>query len=111
MSRADLPEYGEEPTKRELQIVKRLALGQTNIELGRHFKISEYTIKSHLARISAKLGVQGRNAIVAAALEEEWLRLPKALVLAQAEKISQHRRLAKVRSGLGRQSADSGRAA
>lgn len=87
MTRADLPEYGEKPTPRELQIVKRLALGLTNIEIGRHLGISEFTIKTFLARITAKLDARGRNAIVAAAYEEQWLRLPDELVLKQADEI------------------------
>lgn len=109
MTWPNLPEYGEEPTQRELQIVKRLALGHSNVKIGRHFEISEYTVKSHLARISAKLGAEGRNAVVAAAFEEGWLHLPEALVLAQAERILQRRRLEKVCGDLARQA--SGRAA
>lgn len=101
-----LPEFGEPPTGRELQIVKRLALGLTNVEIGRQLDLSEYTIKTYLARVSAKLGASGRNAIVAAAFEEEWLRLPEALVLAQAEAIMRRQRLEKVRADLVRQSVE-----
>lgn len=82
-----LPNYGEAPTTRELQVVRCLAKGFTNEELGRYLRVSQYTIKNHLARIGAKLCASGRSGIVGAAYEEGWLLLPDAVVLAQADAI------------------------
>lgn len=87
MTWPDLPKPGEAPTTREIQVVKMLAQGLSNRTIGTELRLSEYTIKQHLARISAKLAVSGRGAIVAAAYEREWLRLPERVVLAQANEL------------------------
>lgn len=93
-----MPKPGEAPTSRETQIVKMLAQGLTNREIGRQLRLSEYAIKQHLARISAKLAVSGRGAIVAGAYERGWLRLPDRVVLAQANELMA-RRTAAARTG------------
>jgi DNA-binding CsgD family transcriptional regulator len=110
MTGPSMPRYGEKPTGREQQIVKRLALGLSNVEIARQLGVSENTIKTHLLHVTAKLDARGRNAIVAAAYEEEWLRLPDELVLKQAEQIQRRQRLAKMRADVERQQV-SGRAA
>ena len=45
---------------REVEILTALASGQSNKELARRFDISPNTVKSHVARIYEKLGVQRR---------------------------------------------------
>lgn len=54
-------------TARELEIVLRLALGDSNRDLARTLSISEATVKSHLVHIFAKLGVDSRTKVVAEA--------------------------------------------
>lgn len=53
-------------TERESELLALLPAGMTNRELGEHLHVSENTIKSHLRRLFAKLGV--RNRAQAAAL-------------------------------------------
>lgn len=45
---------------REVDVLDALASGQSNKELARRFGISPNTVKTHLARIYDKLGVQRR---------------------------------------------------
>ena len=45
---------------RELEVLKALANGQSNKEIGRTLKISPNTVKTHIARLYAKLQVNGR---------------------------------------------------
>lgn len=45
---------------RELEIVEALARGESNKEMARRLEISPNTVKTHLARVYAKLEVQRR---------------------------------------------------
>jgi len=47
-------------TKRECEILERLASGQSNKELARALDISPNTVKTHLASLYAKLEVRNR---------------------------------------------------
>lgn len=51
-------------TARELEIVGRLAHGDSNRDVARALTISEATVKSHLVHIFAKLGVDSRTKVV-----------------------------------------------
>ena len=53
-------------TERESELLSLLSTGMTNHELGSHLFVSENTIKTHLRRLYAKLGV--RNRVQAASL-------------------------------------------
>jgi DNA-binding NarL/FixJ family response regulator len=68
----DLPQL----SARETEILIRAARGMTNAEIGRDLFIGEATVKTHLLRACAKLGVSGRTAAVAAATERGLLRRP-----------------------------------
>jgi DNA-binding NarL/FixJ family response regulator len=61
---------------RETEILVHAARGLTNAEIGRVLFISEATVKTHLLRACAKLGVSGKTAAVAAATERGLLRRP-----------------------------------
>jgi DNA-binding NarL/FixJ family response regulator len=61
---------------RETEIVSCAARGLTNAEIGRELFISEATVKTHLLRACAKLGVSGRTAAVATALDRGLLPPP-----------------------------------
>jgi len=56
-------------SRREAAVLSLAARGLTNAEIGRELFISEATVKTHLARASAKLGVSGRTALVARAMQ------------------------------------------
>ncbi|MGW2056275.1 response regulator [Streptomyces sp. NPDC001840] len=47
-------------TGRELDVVRRVAIGRTNQEIGSELSLSLGTIKTHLANIQSKLGVRNR---------------------------------------------------
>jgi two-component system, NarL family, nitrate/nitrite response regulator NarL len=47
-------------TRRQLEIVSAVALGETNKEVAQHFSISHETVKRHLTTIFDKLGVFSR---------------------------------------------------
>jgi DNA-binding NarL/FixJ family response regulator len=47
-------------TPRELEVLRLLAEGLSNAELAGHLHLSEATVKTHVARILAKLGLRDR---------------------------------------------------
>jgi DNA-binding NarL/FixJ family response regulator len=59
----------EKLSAREAEVLALIARGLTNAEVGRALFISEATVKTHLMRACGKLGVSGRTAAVARALE------------------------------------------
>lgn len=61
---------------RELEILQAVARGLSNREIGRRLYVSEATVKTHLLRIFAKLGVDDRTAAVTLALDRGIIRLP-----------------------------------
>jgi DNA-binding NarL/FixJ family response regulator len=56
-------------TPRERQILRALATGLSNAELATHFHLSEATVKTHVARILAKLNLRDRAQAVVVAYE------------------------------------------
>src|SRR5215212_7126156 len=54
------PESPEALTERETEVLKLLALGKENKEIASSLLVGEKTVKSHVSRILAKLGVQSR---------------------------------------------------
>ncbi|MFI2101912.1 response regulator [Isoptericola sp. NPDC019693] len=65
---------GSALTPREAELLTLLAQGLSNRELGRRLFISEATVKTHLAHVYAKLGVDSRAAAVAHALRGQTVR-------------------------------------
>ncbi|MER5709663.1 response regulator transcription factor [Streptomyces sp. NPDC002122] len=56
-------------TPRELEVLEALARGLTNAELAARFRLSEATVKTHVARILSKLRLRDRAQAVVAAYE------------------------------------------
>ncbi|MGH3322177.1 MAG: LuxR C-terminal-related transcriptional regulator [Streptosporangiaceae bacterium] len=54
---------------REVEVLRNVARGRTNAEIGRELYISEATVKTHLLRVFGKLGVSDRTAAVTVAIE------------------------------------------
>lgn len=61
---------------REVEVLRLVARGLTNAEIGRRLFISEATVKTHLLRLFAKLGVGDRTAAVTTAIERGDLPPP-----------------------------------
>ncbi|MBM7807495.1 DNA-binding NarL/FixJ family response regulator [Geodermatophilus bullaregiensis] len=66
----------EVPTARELEVLAGVARGLTNAEIGRELFIGEATVKTHLLRVFAKLGVDDRTRAVMVAVERGLLPGP-----------------------------------
>ena len=58
---------GAELTEREMTVLRALAKGQSNKQIGRSLFISETTVKAHLKSIFSKLNVLSRTEAIAAA--------------------------------------------
>jgi DNA-binding NarL/FixJ family response regulator len=73
VSRVRDPRAGAPPdpglSARETEVLALVARGLTNIQIGRELYVSEATVKTHLARACAKLGVTGRTAAVTRAMQ------------------------------------------
>jgi DNA-binding NarL/FixJ family response regulator len=61
---------------RETEVLALVARGLTNVQIGRALFVSEATVKTHLMRACAKLGVTGRTAAVTKAMETGALPPP-----------------------------------
>lgn len=68
---------GEVLSAREKEIVRHLALGEANKEIGAAVGISEQTVKSHVKNILAKLQVRDRTEAVTVALRRGIIHLPE----------------------------------
>ncbi|MGH3375253.1 MAG: response regulator [Actinoallomurus sp.] len=65
-----------ELSRREIEVLRLVARGRTNAEIGRELLISEATVKTHLLRTFGKLNVSDRTAAVTSALERGILPAP-----------------------------------
>jgi DNA-binding NarL/FixJ family response regulator len=61
-------------TKRETDLIRRLARGRSNAELADELSLSEATVKTHLTRSMAKLGTRSRVQAVVLAYESGLVR-------------------------------------
>jgi NarL family two-component system response regulator LiaR len=61
-------------TKREQQVLRPLTQGLKNKQIAEELKISESTVKKHIANIITKLGVGSRTEAVARALKEKLIK-------------------------------------
>jgi DNA-binding NarL/FixJ family response regulator len=55
------PERPEALSEREVEVLRSLALGRANKEIGRDLGIAEKTVKTHVSSILGKLGVRSRT--------------------------------------------------
>lgn len=62
-------------TARELEVLALAAQGSTNRDLARELHVSEATVKTHLHHAFTKLGVDNRQAAIAAAVRRGLIRL------------------------------------
>ena len=64
-------------TNREIQILKLLAQGLNNTEISKTLGITETTVKTHMAKIFAKLDVRDRVQALVAAARMGIVEIPK----------------------------------
>lgn len=72
-----MAERGEPLSDRELDVLQRLAAGQSNKAIADELSISPYTVKTHLRNIYAKLSVSTRTEAMTVALQQGVLRMPE----------------------------------
>ncbi len=65
----------DELTARESEVLRRLAQGRSNKEIGDALCISEETVKSHVAKVLAKLQVENRAQAIVQALKRGLVTL------------------------------------
>lgn len=70
-----LREAPRQPSDRELQAIRLLALGATNDEIAVGLGISIKTVESHLRRLFGRYGVLSRTELALLAVREGWLGL------------------------------------
>ncbi|GAX88863.1 response regulator transcription factor [Effusibacillus lacus] len=62
-------------TQREMEILRLMAEGKSNRNIGETLFISEKTVKNHVSSILGKLGVDDRTQAVITAARRGWVRL------------------------------------
>jgi DNA-binding NarL/FixJ family response regulator len=63
----------EEITSREREVLRLLAAGYSNREIGKALYVAEGTVKNHVSKILAKLGVRDRTRAVLKAVERGYV--------------------------------------
>lgn len=63
-------------TRRERDVVRLVADGRSNDEIGASLGISTKTVEGHLRRLFERLGVQSRTELATRAVREGWLEVP-----------------------------------
>jgi DNA-binding NarL/FixJ family response regulator len=63
-------------TARELEVVRLVADGRSNDEIGAALGITTKTVEGHLRRLFGRLSVQSRTELATRAVREGWLEVP-----------------------------------
>jgi DNA-binding NarL/FixJ family response regulator len=63
-------------TRRELDVVRLVADGRSNDEIGAALGITTKTVEGHLRRLFERLAVQSRTELATRAVREGWLEVP-----------------------------------
>lgn len=80
-----MPELGESLSAREMDVLACIVQGATNKEIADSLSISENTVKVHLRRIYAKLGVSTRTEATTAAIQQGLVSVPGVEVVTEEE--------------------------
>jgi two-component system nitrate/nitrite response regulator NarL len=71
-------------TRREVDIITKIASGRSNKEVGEEFAISERTVKHHLTNIFGKVGVSSRLQLALFAVNQHFTSSPAPSLRLQA---------------------------
>ncbi len=80
-----MAERGEPLSDRELDVLNRLAVGESNKAIADGLSISPYTVKTHLRNIYTKLGVSTRTEAMTVALQQGVLSVTPIVEVAVDE--------------------------
>ena len=64
-----------ELSSRELQVLRHMAAGESNKEIGQRLNITEHTVKAHVQSILGKLDAAGRTEAIAVAVKRGLIQL------------------------------------
>lgn len=78
-----MAELGEPLSNRELDVLACVAKGATNREVAHELSISDNTVKVHLRRIYAKLGVSSRTEATRVGIEKGLIALPNRTTIVE----------------------------
>lgn len=97
-------------TKRETEVLREIAAGKTNLEIGSTLKISVKTIEAHRARLFDKLGASNAPSAICRAYERRILTLPLDIYTTEelAEELRKRVPAPAIAAGNPTESADSG---
>ena len=84
-----MAEYGEELSERELDVLRCIARGASNKEAAAELYISENTVKVHLRRVFAKLGVSSRTEAARVAIQKGLVIVPGVEIEPPPNELSQ----------------------
>ncbi len=70
---SSLASQADEPTPRELEVLRLVAQGQRNRDIARQLHTSERTVQFHLANLFGKLEVGSRTEMVYRARQKGWI--------------------------------------
>jgi DNA-binding NarL/FixJ family response regulator len=62
---------------REIEVIRLVADGRSNDEIGQRLGITAKTVEAHIARLFVRAGVHSRTELAVRALREGWLDLPE----------------------------------
>jgi DNA-binding NarL/FixJ family response regulator len=65
------------PSERELQVIRLLAAGYSNDEIGARLGLSEKSVESHLRRLFGRYGVATRTELSLLAVRQGWIEAGK----------------------------------
>jgi DNA-binding NarL/FixJ family response regulator len=65
----------EDLSEREIDVIRRVATGLSNKEIGAHLSISEQTVKTYMKSILSKLDANDRSHAITIALERGFIDL------------------------------------